>query len=49
MPTPPSDPVYIDFGGFGLTINGITHNLSVADLEAFLSPTFLPPEGEANG
>ena len=40
---PPSDtPVLVDFDGFGFTSGGIVHNLSGADLEEMVTPTFSP-------
>lgn len=47
MPEPPpsNTPVLIDMGGFGFTVNGLTHNLSVADVED-LSVPFFAPDGK---
>lgn len=40
---PPGDiPVLVDFDGFGFTMGGIVHNISQADLEEILTPTFSP-------
>lgn len=32
----------VDMGGFTFTTTGLAHNLTRADLEAYLSPTFRP-------
>jgi hypothetical protein len=50
MPVPlqPDQEVLADFGGFCFTPQGLAHNLSMADLDAILIPTYLPtppPEG----
>ena len=44
FPEPPSEdaPVLVDFDGFGFTSGGIVHNLSGADLEEMVTPTFAP-------
>lgn len=44
FPVPPGEdtPVLADFDGFGFTANGIAHNISGADLEEMLTPTFAP-------
>lgn len=34
--------VAVDFGGFGFTTGGITHNLSEVEAEAIFLPTFAP-------
>lgn len=34
--------VVIDFGGFGFTSGGITHNISDVEAEAIFLPTFAP-------
>lgn len=39
--------VVIDFGGFGFTTGGITHNISDVEAEAIFLPTFAP-EGFIN-
>lgn len=41
LPVPPSDPILVDMGSFGITTYGIAHNLTSADLEAYV-PKFLP-------
>lgn len=45
MPTPlrSGQTPLIDMGMFTFTTTGIAHNLSAADLEAYLNPTYLPP------
>lgn len=44
FPVPPEQdaPVLVDFDGFGFTSNGIVHNISGADLEEMVTPTFAP-------
>lgn len=44
MPVPPEDrPVLVDFGGFGFSTGGITHNITAADREEMFTPFFKPP------
>ena len=42
MPEPSQDETIIDMGANGFSINGLVHNLSTADLENYLIPTFSP-------
>lgn len=46
MPAPlrPGQAPLIDMGMFVMTDTGLAHNLSVADLEAYLNPTYQPPK-----
>lgn len=47
MPEPPSrdQPALVDLGGgFVFTAGGIAHNLTTADAEELLTPTFMPPD-----
>jgi len=39
--------VAVDFGGFGFTTGGITHNITAVEAEAIFLPTFAP-EGFLN-
>jgi hypothetical protein len=45
MPSPlrPGQTPIIDMGMFTFTTTGIAHNFTVSDLEAYLYPTYLPP------
>ena len=47
MPEPTTDDVLIDMGAYGFSENGLVHNLTPADLEDYMMPTFAP-EGSIN-
>ena len=49
MPQPTDDPILIDMGAHGFTVNGLQHNLSRADLEEYTQPTFSPPVDDPRG
>lgn len=47
MPEPTNDVVLVDMGALGFTTKGLVHNLSPADLETIMNPTFGPEEPDA--
>jgi hypothetical protein len=42
MPEPPTGDIIIDMGATGFTLDGFAHNISPADLEDYMMPTFSP-------
>jgi hypothetical protein len=42
MPEPPTRPIMVDFGGFGMTTGGITHKITDSDIEELFTPFFAP-------
>jgi hypothetical protein len=50
LPEPPKRerPAVLDFGGFGFSAGGLTHNITETDLEEMATPTFAPPVTRGN-
>lgn len=41
-PSAPSRPIAVSFGGFAFTTHGLAHEITDADREELLMPTFAP-------
>lgn len=44
MPLPPAEKVAVDFDGFGFTVNGVAHNITVSEAEELVTPIFAPSD-----
>lgn len=48
-PVPPDGDVFVDFGGTGMTANGLAHSITDSDVEEIFTPYYGPVGHQPGG